>query len=58
VKRIDLHRVYLDHAGAPVLLPNDFVFVLVGGVLPRKLLAEAGIRVQRHHGREVVALDG
>jgi thioredoxin reductase len=56
VKRIELDRVELTHEGRAVVVPNDFVFVFAGGILPTKLLTEAGIRLQRHHGKRIVAI--
>ncbi len=53
VTKISADRVMLDHAGEELVLPNDFVFVFAGGVLPTKLLKRAGIRIQRHYGRRV-----
>lgn len=55
VTRIDLDRAVLQQRGTEHVLPNDFVFVFAGGVLPTKLLEAAGIRILKHYGKTVVA---
>ena len=45
------------NSGTGEVLPNDFVFVFAGGVLPTKFLAAAGIKLQRHHAKQVMTLD-
>lgn len=55
VERIDLDRVTLTQRGQEIVLPNDFVFVFAGGVLPTKLLEGAGIRIETHYGKRVVS---
>jgi thioredoxin reductase (NADPH) len=57
VQEIGVDRVVLEQRGEQVTLPNDAVFVFAGGVLPTKFLQSAGVQVQRHHGKRVVALD-
>ena len=57
VTRIELDRVLLEHAGEPVVLANDFVFVFAGGILPTSFLAKAGIDLQRHFGERVEDLN-
>ncbi len=57
VKAIEADRVVLEQKGEEIVLPNDFVFVFAGGVLPTKFLQDAGIVVQRHHGKNVVELE-
>jgi len=57
VGRIDLDRVVLKQGDEEHVLPNDFVFVFAGGVLPTKLLTHAGIQIQRHQGKQVVAAE-
>lgn len=54
VRRIDVDRVVLDHRGEEVVLPNDYVFVFAGGVLPTSFLEKAGIKVMTHFGKRVV----
>lgn len=56
VKEIELDRVVMELQGEEMILPNDFVFVFAGGVLPTKFLQAAGIVVQRHHGKRIVKL--
>ncbi|MCB9673558.1 MAG: NAD(P)-binding domain-containing protein [Alphaproteobacteria bacterium] len=56
VERIDLDRAVLKHHGELLTLPNDFVFVFAGGVLPIQLLTDAGIEIERHHGKKKVKL--
>jgi thioredoxin reductase/Pyruvate/2-oxoacid:ferredoxin oxidoreductase delta subunit len=53
VQEIGLDRVVLEQDGERVVLPNDHVFVAIGGVLPTDLLAAAGVRVQTHYGSRV-----
>ena len=57
VTAIEADRVVLKQQGDEVVLPNDFLFVFAGGVLPTKFLQAAGIVVQRHHGKRVVELE-
>ncbi len=54
VQEIGVDRVVLEQEGERVVLPNDYVFVAVGGVLPTDLLTAAGVRVQTHYGSRVV----
>ena len=56
VLKIELDRVQLEQRGEAVTLPNDFVFVLAGGVLPTGFLQRCGIDVKTHHGKRVVDL--
>ncbi len=49
-------RVDLDQGGMEVVLPNDRVFVFIGGVLPTKLLNDCGIQVERHFGKRIEAV--
>ncbi|MEQ1566872.1 MAG: NAD(P)-binding domain-containing protein [Myxococcota bacterium] len=53
VTRIGVDRVWLDEGGAETLVPNDFVFVLAGGVLPTAFLAGIGVEMQTHYGKRV-----
>jgi len=57
VRGIEADRVVLEQQGEEIVLPNDFVFVFAGGVLPTKFLQAAGIVVQRHHGKRIVELE-
>lgn len=43
VKAIQAERVVLDGPAGPVVLPNDEVFILAGGVPPFGLLREVGV---------------
>ena len=53
--RIERDRVLLEADGRREVVPNDAVFVLVGGVLPTDFLKAAGVSIARHHGKRVVA---
>jgi thioredoxin reductase (NADPH) len=57
IKEIGVDRVVLDQKGESIVLPNDHVFVFVGGVLPTKFLEQAGIRIRKHYGKRVVDAD-
>ncbi len=57
VKEIGVDRVILDQKGEELVLPNDYVFVFAGGILPTDFLRKAGIRIKRHHGKRVIDLD-
>jgi hypothetical protein len=37
------------------VIPNDFVFVFAGGVLPTAFLEAAGIGIRTHYGKRVVS---
>ncbi len=50
VRSIGLDRVTLVEGGRELVLPNDDVFVLVGGVLPTQFLEAAGVAVTTHYG--------
>lgn len=50
VLKISPDRVVLDQAGERVVVPNDFVFVCIGGVLPTQFLKKAGVEIRTHHG--------
>jgi thioredoxin reductase len=54
VQRIDLDRVQIQQAEETLVLPNDFVFVFAGGMLPTQFLEAAGIQLQTHFGQRVV----
>jgi thioredoxin reductase (NADPH) len=51
VEAIRPQEVVMDVAGSRVPLPNDHVVVCAGGVLPSSFLANIGIRIERHFGR-------
>ena len=53
VSRIELDRVAIDQKGEQIVLPNDFVFVFAGGILPTSFLEKAGIRLQTHYGKRI-----
>ena len=55
VEKITANEVVVTHAGSPVVLPNDFVIVSIGGDLPLEFLAKAGVDVQRHFEQERAA---
>lgn len=55
VTEIRSDAVTLDHAGAVVELPNDYLIVCVGGELPLDFLKKMGIDVRRYHGTERTA---
>lgn len=52
VEKILEHEVVLTHEGSPVVLPNDYVIVSIGGDLPLDFLAKAGVSVRRHFSEE------
>lgn len=49
-RRIETDTVVFDVAGTEVERPNDFVFVMVGGVPPFDLLKKAGVDLQTKFG--------
>lgn len=54
VVSIDVDRVALRVKGeGEIVLPNDYVFVFAGGVLPTEFLEKAGLTVRTHFGRRV-----
>lgn len=58
VKEISADRIIVEQKGETLTLPNDHVFVMVGGVLPTKFLQDAGIKIQKHFGKRIVDDDG
>jgi hypothetical protein len=52
VEKILEHEVVITHEGSPVVLPNDYVIVSIGGDLPLEFLAKAGVSVRRHFSEE------
>jgi putative YpdA family bacillithiol system oxidoreductase len=57
VTEIRKDRVVMDHKGESVVLANDYVFVMVGGVLPTKFLQDVGIQIEKHFGKRVEVAD-
>ncbi|MCB9684028.1 MAG: NAD(P)-binding domain-containing protein [Alphaproteobacteria bacterium] len=55
VVRIDADRVTMTQGGRTLVVPNDYVFVFAGGVLPTQFLKSAGISVTTHYGKRVGA---
>ena len=52
VEKILDDEVVLTHEGSPVVVPNDFVIVCIGGDLPLEFLTKAGVSVRRHFSEE------
>jgi len=50
VKKIDPDTVYLEQDGKEIVLPNDFVFVFIGGELPTEFLKKIGIEFSQKRG--------
>ena len=50
VDAIEPAAVVLRQEGNPLRLPNDFVLVAAGGVLPTEMLRSMGVRVATKHG--------
>jgi thioredoxin reductase len=50
VTRIEPEKVYLDQSGPEIVLPNDQIFVLIGGELPTEFLKKIGIEFSRKFG--------
>jgi putative YpdA family bacillithiol system oxidoreductase len=50
ILEVDEKSVRLEHKGAEVRLPNDFVITCLGGELPAEFLKKVGISLKRHHG--------
>jgi thioredoxin reductase (NADPH) len=57
VKEIGSDRITMEMGGETKVLPNDYVFVMVGGVLPTKFLQDVGIKIQKHYGKRVEAME-
>lgn len=53
VVRVDEDRVVLVRGDERIVLANDYVFVLIGGVLPSEFLRAAGIELATHFGTRV-----
>ena len=56
VTSIELDRVHLQGPDGEIVLPNDRVYVMIGGVLPTAFLRDAGIRLERHFGDRIEEL--
>jgi thioredoxin reductase (NADPH) len=50
VTDIEADKVHIDQKGTKLILQNDQVFVMVGGVLPTEFLKEIGIEFDRKFG--------
>lgn len=57
-RRIEADKVVFDVAGSEVERPNDFVFVMVGGVPPYDLLKAAGVKIETRFGTPLQAPRG
>lgn len=53
VDKITPDEVVLTVAGSPVVLPNDFVIVNIGGELPLEFLSKLEISLEKHFGEEL-----
>ncbi|HHO51315.1 MAG TPA: 4Fe-4S dicluster domain-containing protein [Deltaproteobacteria bacterium] len=53
VVEIGEDRVVLKQHDEQIIIPNDYVFVFVGGVLPTDFLKKAGVRIRRHFGKRI-----
>ena len=53
VEKITTEEVVLTVEGAPVVLPNDFVIVNIGGELPLEFLSRLNISLEKHFGEEL-----
>ncbi|MBX2800701.1 MAG: NAD(P)-binding domain-containing protein [Myxococcales bacterium] len=53
VAEIGEDRVVIDQLGEQVVIPNDYVFVFVGGVLPTEFLKKAGVQIRTHFGKRI-----
>lgn len=50
VKEIKANEVVMDYQGQTVSIPNDSVFVFVGGILPNDFLKACGIAIETKYG--------
>ncbi|MFQ5500342.1 MAG: NAD(P)-binding domain-containing protein, partial [Candidatus Zixiibacteriota bacterium] len=50
-KEITPTEVVLSHGDKELTLPNDFVFVLIGGEAPSRFLKSVGIEMVMKHGQ-------
>lgn len=57
VSEIGVDRVVLKQYDDDLVLPNDYCFVFAGGILPTEFLRSAGIKIRRHHGKEIVEVE-
>ncbi|MEN0063719.1 MAG: NAD(P)-binding domain-containing protein [Myxococcota bacterium] len=53
VKEIGEDRVVLAQQGEQIVVPNDYVFVFAGGILPTDFLTKAGVRIRKHFGKRI-----
>src|SRR5260370_1145582 len=53
VDKITPEEVVLRVAGTPLVLPNDFVIVNIGGELPLEFLSKLKISLEKHSGEEL-----
>ncbi|MEM9302253.1 MAG: hypothetical protein AAGE01_09100 [Pseudomonadota bacterium] len=49
-KRIGEAEVELGAGDETLQIANDYVLVFAGGLLPTKLLEDAGVSIRRYHG--------
>jgi thioredoxin reductase (NADPH) len=54
VTRIEPDRVHMDVAGRALDRPNDYVFVLIGGLAPSALLRESGVDLETKFGTPLI----
>jgi thioredoxin reductase/NAD-dependent dihydropyrimidine dehydrogenase PreA subunit len=54
VVEIGPDRVTIRREGESLDIPNDFVFIFAGGVLPTPFLVQMGIGLNTHYGKRVV----
>ncbi|MBT3217612.1 MAG: hypothetical protein HN348_00840 [Proteobacteria bacterium] len=57
VTEIGTDRVWILHRDEIKVLPNDFVFVFAGGVLPTEFLRQTGLEIQRHFGKRIEVVE-
>jgi len=50
VLRIEPAKVFINHKGRDLELPNDVVIVSAGGVLPSEFLKKTGVDVETKYG--------
>ena len=53
VEKITEDEVVLTVAGSPVVIPNDYVIVNVGGELPLEFLSKMKVSLEKHFGEEL-----
>ena len=57
VVEIGEDRVVLTQQGEQIVVPNDYLFVFVGGILPTDFLKKAGVRIRKHFGKHIEELE-